>query len=60
MLITAMRYFAIYIRGVLMGVADVVPGVSGGTVAMITRIYERLITIKDNYGKSKRIPQLSP
>ncbi|MCA9141485.1 MAG: DUF368 domain-containing protein [Planctomycetaceae bacterium] len=32
------------IRGVCMGCADVVPGVSGGTVALILGIYERLVT----------------
>jgi uncharacterized membrane protein len=31
------------LRGLLMGGADVVPGVSGGTVALIVGIYERLI-----------------
>lgn len=31
-------------RGFLMGVADMVPGVSGGTMALITGIYDRLIT----------------
>lgn len=30
-------------KGVIMGVADAVPGVSGGTMALITGIYERLI-----------------
>jgi len=30
-------------KGFLMGSADVVPGVSGGTMALITGIYERLI-----------------
>jgi putative membrane protein len=33
-----------YARGLLMGGADVVPGVSGGTVALIVGIYERLIS----------------
>jgi putative membrane protein len=32
-----------YLRGALMGAADVIPGVSGGTVALILGIYERLI-----------------
>lgn len=36
--------FAIALRGFLMGGADVVPGVSGGTVALITGIYQRLVT----------------
>jgi len=31
-------------RGLLMGSADVVPGVSGGTVALIVGIYERLVS----------------
>lgn len=31
------------LRGVLMGTADVVPGVSGGTVALVLGIYERLL-----------------
>jgi putative membrane protein len=32
-----------FLKGVGMGAADVVPGVSGGTIAFITGIYERLI-----------------
>ena len=33
----------IFIRGLFIGSADIVPGVSGGTIALITGIYERLI-----------------
>jgi putative membrane protein len=33
----------IFLRGLLMGAADVVPGVSGGTMAFITGIYGRLL-----------------
>lgn len=33
----------IFIRGAAMGAADVVPGVSGGTIAFITGIYGRLL-----------------
>ena len=33
----------IFFRGMAMGAADVVPGVSGGTLALITGIYEELI-----------------
>src|SRR5690606_11235247 len=35
--------FGTYLRGMAMGAADVVPGVSGGTIALITGIYEELI-----------------
>ncbi len=31
------------VRGFLMGAADVVPGVSGGTIALVLGIYERLV-----------------
>ena len=36
-------YIKIGIKGCAMGVADVVPGVSGGTIAFISGIYEELI-----------------
>ena len=40
-------YIGIYFRGIAMGAADVVPGVSGGTIAFISGIYEELLnTIK--------------
>lgn len=32
-----------FLKGMAMGAADIVPGVSGGTVALVTGIYERLI-----------------
>lgn len=41
------RLFGIFLRGIGMGAADVVPGVSGGTIAFISGIYEELLdTIK--------------
>ena len=38
-----MSYLLNILRGFLMGSADVVPGVSGGTVALVLGIYERLV-----------------
>lgn len=38
-----MEYTKLAAKGMLMGAADAVPGVSGGTVAFITGIYEELI-----------------
>lgn len=35
--------FTVFLKGILMGVCDLIPGISGGTVAFITGIYERLI-----------------
>ncbi|MFW5955567.1 MAG: DUF368 domain-containing protein [Rhodothermales bacterium] len=37
------QYVKHYLQGLLMGAADVVPGVSGGTMALIVGIYSRLI-----------------
>lgn len=41
----------LFIKGMAMGAADVVPGVSGGTVAFITGIYDELL------GALSRIPE---
>ncbi len=41
---TGRDLLGIYVRGLAMGAADAVPGVSGGTIALITGIYERLIS----------------
>ncbi|MEC7752920.1 MULTISPECIES: DUF368 domain-containing protein [unclassified Roseivirga] len=38
------NYITLYLKGLAMGGADVVPGVSGGTIAFITGIYEQLLT----------------
>ena len=37
------NYLSLILKGCAMGAADVVPGVSGGTIAFITGIYEELI-----------------
>jgi len=37
------EYVGVYLRGFAMGAADAVPGVSGGTIALITGIYDRLV-----------------
>ena len=41
---TLAQTLGIVLRGMAMGAADVVPGVSGGTIAFVTGIYTRLIT----------------
>lgn len=33
-----------FLKGLAMGIAEVIPGVSGGTIAFITNIYERLLS----------------
>jgi len=38
------RWLPIYLRGCLMGMVELIPGISGGTIAFVTGIYERLIS----------------
>ncbi len=42
------EYFKIFMKGVFMGIADAIPGVSGGTIALLLGIYEELITTISN------------
>ena len=37
------EYLKLLLKGMAMGAADIVPGVSGGTIAFITGIYEELL-----------------
>jgi putative membrane protein len=38
-----MNYLMTFLKGIAMGAADVVPGVSGGTIAFITGVYDTLL-----------------
>jgi len=49
---TAWPLFSIVWRGLLMGLAEVVPGVSGGTMAFITGIYHELVRSLASFGPS--------
>ena len=37
------QYLILFMKGLMMGAADVVPGVSGGTIAFVSGIYIELI-----------------
>ncbi len=41
---------SLMLKGAAMGIAEVIPGVSGGTIAFITGIYERLINCIKAFG----------
>jgi len=42
------NYILILIKGMLMGIADLIPGISGGTIALITGVYKDLIAALNN------------
>ena len=37
------RSIAIFIKGIAMGISDLIPGISGGTIALLLGIYEKFI-----------------
>ena len=39
-----MKAFILYLKGFIMGIANIIPGVSGGTLAIILGIYEKFIS----------------
>ena len=47
-----MRYLTLVLKGCCIGVANVIPGVSGGTMAVMLGIYERLIRALHHIGFS--------
>ena len=46
----AVLRLGIFFRGLLMGIAEIIPGISGGTVALITGIYSELVTSLASFG----------
>ncbi len=51
-----MKYVMDIIRGILIGVANVIPGVSGGTMAVSLGVYDRLISSLTGLFKNKKKP----
>ena len=47
-----MAYLSLVIKGCFIGLANIIPGVSGGTMAVVLGIYERLIRAIHNIGVS--------
>ena len=45
------HYIILFLKGMAMGIANVIPGVSGGTIALITEIYEELINSLKSFDK---------
>jgi len=43
-------YIGYLLKGLGVGIANVIPGVSGGTIALITGIFERLINAIKSFG----------
>jgi len=46
------EYISYFFKGMAVGLANIIPGVSGGTIALITGIFERLINSLKSFGLS--------
>ena len=46
------KNISLFIKGVVLGIAFIIPGVSGGTLAVLLGIYEELIEAVTNFYKS--------
>ena len=51
------EWLVLVLKGACVGIADAIPGVSGGTIAFILKIYDRLLDAIDiNLKKLKKNP----
>jgi putative membrane protein len=49
-------FFLVFLKGMAMGIADLIPGISGGTIAFIVGIYDRLMfAIHQLFSKKSKI-----
>lgn len=48
------KYLSLFVKGIVLGIAFIIPGVSGGTLAVLLGIYEELLSIISNFYKSKK------
>lgn len=47
-----MKFINLLIKGIFVGVANVIPGVSGGTIAVVLRIFDEMIEAINNFHKN--------
>ncbi len=50
-----MTWFGLCWRGLLMGIVEVLPGISGGTIALLTQVYDRLVNALSQIAKFRTI-----
>ncbi len=44
-----MEYITLFCKGIMVGIANVIPGVSGGTIAVVLRIFDRLLNAINHF-----------
>lgn len=48
------KFFNLFIKGIFVGVANIIPGVSGGTIAVVLRIFDQMIDAINNFFKEPK------
>ena len=46
-----MNYVMLFLKGIIIGIANVIPGVSGGTIAVVLHIFDRMIDAINHFTK---------
>lgn len=46
-----MNHIKLFLKGIIVGVANVIPGVSGGTIAVVLRIFDQMIEAINHFTK---------
>lgn len=48
------KFLNLFFKGIFVGVANIIPGVSGGTIAVVLRIFDQLIDAINNFFKEPK------
>lgn len=48
------NFFNLFLKGIFVGIANIIPGVSGGTIAVVLRIFDEMIEAINNFFKNPK------
>ncbi|WP_317366644.1 DUF368 domain-containing protein [uncultured Tyzzerella sp.] len=48
------KFLNLFLKGIFVGVANIIPGVSGGTIAVVLRIFDQMIDAINNFFKQPK------
>ena len=48
------KFLNLFLKGIFVGIANIIPGVSGGTIAVVLRIFDQMIDAINNFFKNPK------
>lgn len=48
------NFLNLFLKGIFIGIANIIPGVSGGTIAVVLRVFDQLIDAINNFFKTPK------